>query len=330
MKVLLAIPGHLKTVPMGRFTAEALQELGHDVVLFDYHAGALDKIVDRVKRSDEEKASVNRRLRRVLESVCPDLFVTLFGFDISVESLAHMRRLGIPTACWWINDPFQYERSVKKAPHYDFVFSNSEVSAAQYRTLGVANAYFLPTACVPAVHRSVPLQERYRCDVCFAGDWSPLREQLMERLVGRFDLKIFGPWGSKMKPDSQLRAHLVDGFFSPADMAAMFSSARVVVNIHTWFGKFDHGLNPRLFEAAGCASFQVVDWKQEIPKLFDCPSEMACYRSLDEVPELIAGALSAPDATRATAAATQRRAYRDHTYKNRMQTLIDLVGKAGA
>jgi len=331
MKILLAIPGHLRTVPMGRFSTEAFQELGHEVIVFDYAPSALDKVRRHLFRSGAEaRAPVNRRLRRVVEARNPDLFVTLFGFDVSPESLEFMRRRSLASVCWWINDPFQFERSLKKAPYYDFVFSNSSVSALEYRNSGVRHAHFLPTACAPTVHRRVPASDAYRCEVCFAGDWSPLRERVMEELAGRFEIKIFGPWAKKLKAVSPLRARLVDGFFSPDAMASMFSSAEVVLNVHTWFGEFDHGLNPRLFEAAGCGSYQLVDWKQEIPELFDVPAEIVCYRTLEEIPERIAAALANPAAARETGAAAQRRAYRDHTYRARMASLLETVGRAGA
>ncbi len=39
MRILLALPGHFKTVPMGRFTLAALRELGHTVEVFDFDPG---------------------------------------------------------------------------------------------------------------------------------------------------------------------------------------------------------------------------------------------------------------------------------------------------
>ncbi len=316
---------------MGRFAAEALRELGHDVALFDYAPTPLDKLRERLPwRSAEEKAAVNRRLRRSIEEARPDLFLTLFGFDVSRESLQWMRGRDLPSACWWINDPFQFQRSVRKAPYYDFVFSNSCVCPSQYLQAGAPHAYFLPTACAPGVHRPRPPEERYRSEVCFAGDWSALRERMVEALVGRFRVRIFGPWSEKLAPGSALRASLVDGFFSPDEMAVMFSSAAVVLNLHTWFGEHDHGLNPRLFEAAGCGAYQLVDWKREIPQLFEVPAEIACYRALDEIPALVEAALADPARARAAAVSAQRRAHRDHTYRARMQTLLATVGRAGA
>lgn len=40
MKILLTQPGKLNTVPMGRFTREALVQLGHEVVDFDLSSNA--------------------------------------------------------------------------------------------------------------------------------------------------------------------------------------------------------------------------------------------------------------------------------------------------
>ena len=220
MKILFALPGHLKTVPMGQFCVEALNELGHMVISFDFKSSLRDKLLDRWARltqsgQREAKNSTNQRLRNLVEHTRPDLFIALFGFDISEQSLTYLKQKHIPSACWWINDPFQFQRSLKQAPHYDFVFSNSAGSVAQYQAAGIRHANFLPTACHPAVHRPVPAKAEYQCDVCFAGDWSPVREQVLTELAPQFDVKIFGPWKKKLTANSILQRNLNDGFFTP-------------------------------------------------------------------------------------------------------------------
>jgi spore maturation protein CgeB len=329
MKILFALPGHLKTVPMGQYCVDALRALGHQVIPFDFAQTRFDRLWDRFGRlldpSVEHHANMNKRLRALAQAERPDLFLTLFGFDISADTLASVRRHGIPCACWWINDPFQLERALKLAPHYDFLFSNSAGTLDAYRQAGVRNALFLPTACEPGVHRPTSPRAGYASEVCFAGDWSPLRERIMSALQPRFSVKIFGPWGKKIAPDSPLRAVLRDGFFTPQEMATMFSSSKVVLNAHTWFERFDHGVNPRLFEAAACGAYQIVDWKQEIPQLFDCTAELACYRSEAEIPSLIAHALAHPETHHAMSQASRQRALGEHTYRHRMETLLDHV-----
>ena len=330
MNILLVIPGKLRTVPMGVFSARALEELGHRVAVFDDSLQPLDKLARGLARGLglrlEERPFVNRRLRALLREFRPDLFLSVFGFGVSPRTLAAVRAAGVPSACWWINDPFQFERSLQRAPHYDWVFSNSAVCAQWYRERGVAASAFLPTACEPSVHRPVPPVAADACELCFAGDWSPLREQVVTALARRFEVRVFGPWGRKLAPDSPLRPLLRDGFFTPDDMAAMFSSAQVVLNLHSWCGRFDHGVNPRLFEAAACGAFQVVDDKREIASLFTPGAELAAVPGPDDFAQAVIDALADPAGRARAGRAALRRALAEHTYRHRMASLISAMG----
>lgn len=165
----------------------------------------------------------------------------------------------------------------------------------------------------------------YRCEVCFAGDWSPLRQAWCEKLAQHFDLRVFGPWKKKLPKSSPLWSRIQDGFFSPEEMSRMFASADIVFNLHSWYGKWDHGTNPRLFEAAGCGACQVVDWKREIPTLFDCTTEITCYRDMNDLVTLVKETLADPVALRESGIAAQRRAYGEHTYRHRMGFLLETI-----
>lgn len=324
MKILLAQPGKLNTVPMGRFTPDALRRLGHEVEVFNLSSTWRDKAIDRLTRVPLH-CRLNRRFCEAVEGARPDLMLTVFGFDFSPQSLDYLKQRGIVRACWWLNDPFQFRRSLAKAPGYDFLFSNAMGSVADYHAAGVHHAHWLPTACEPTVHRRLPPLPEYRCEVCFAGDWSPLREAWCNELARHFDLKVFGPWKKKLAHDSPLHRHLIDGFFTPDEMARMFASAEVVFNLHSWYGTWDHGTNPRLFEAAGCAACQVVDWKQDIPELFDCTGELATYTDMADMVVRVRELLH--DGARRTEMGqrAQARAYAEHTYEVRMRSLLATV-----
>jgi spore maturation protein CgeB len=331
MHILLAIPGHLKTVPMGRFCTNALQKLGHEVIVFDYRRGPSDKLLESISNSVGlgfvDAPAMNLRLRRLIRATRPEVFITLYGFFISPKTLDLLRELKIPSACWWINDPFQFERSLKRAPLYDAVFTNDSTCVQEYLSAGVRAAWFLPTACEPAVHKPMPFRPEFASDVCFAGDWSPLREKLLLQLVGRFNLKIFGPWGRKLSPDSPLRPVLRDGFFSPEEMASMFSSATITLNIHTWNETADHGVNPRLFEAASCGAAQLVDWKHEIPDLFDIHKDLLTYKTIEEVPSRVEEALASRAKLAEMGASARHRALAEHTYEHRMERMLALLAQ---
>jgi len=161
MRILFAFPGHLKTVPMREFCVQALGDLGHEVHVFDFRKSTSERIVSRVGRwlggsNLRTKPITNARFRRCLRETKPDLFLTLFGFDLTPQSLVAVRARRIPSACWWLNDPFQFERSLQRAGDYDFLFSNSERCVSDYRAQGIPNAHFLPAACHPPVHIKAP------------------------------------------------------------------------------------------------------------------------------------------------------------------------------
>jgi len=323
MRVLVAVPGNLRTVPMSRFVPDALAALGHEVRAVDYSLSLLEKLTSRAVPAE----AVQKRVLRAVEDARPELFLTLYGVNISGGVLAHLRQRGITTANWWLNDPFQFERAAAILPGYDFAFSNARGSLDAYATRGIRNVRFLPTACEPQVHRPLPSRAPL-CDISFAGDWSAMREQMIGALVARgVDLRIFGPWRRKLARRSPLRPRLEHGFFTPQRMSEIFAASRATLNIHTWRGKFDYGLNPRVFEAAACGIPQLVDWKRELDELFD-PGERAAmlvYRSDEELlaqcrrkdlHELREKALAA-------ASSIQQR----HSYVARMRELLTVCGK---
>ncbi len=330
MKILLAVPGHLKTVPMSAFSEKALMSLGHEVVFFDYHENIIDKIKRKINPKGQKYLGVNRRLKQLIDQYKPDLLFTIYGFNINKDALEYAKKQGVITACWWINDPFQYERGLKSAANYDFWFSNSSQCAKDIESTTGTKSAFLPVAIDPDTHMPVSAQNQYRSDVCFAGDWSQDREEVVLSLINAgIDIKIYGPWHKKIAKDSVIHQYLVPGFFTPAQMASYFCSSRLVLNYHTWYGRYEHGINPRLFEASGCGVAQVVDNKLEIKSLYEPDDEVIVYQRVDELPELIQRVLKRPDYLEAVGKAALEKTLSKHTYEIRMQEMLAFIFDGG-
>ena len=332
MKILVAVPGHLRTVPMSRFVPDAAAALGHQVSAVDYSLTLAEKLACRFLQRRSAQQAVAPRLLRAIEAARPDLFLTLYGANIGARVLAELRTRGVATANWWLNDPFQFERAASILPDYDFAFTNARYSVEAYAALGLKNVHFLPTACEPAVHR--PLSGRASlCDISFAGDWSAMREQLVDALLrAGLDVRVFGPWRRKLAKDSPVHARLEHGFFSPQRMAEIFAACKATLNIHTWRGRFDHGLNPRVFEAAACGVPQLVDYKKELDEIFD-PAQragMLIYRDDDELLRLARKATEDAVELRGRALAASASFQRDHSYRARITELLRVVGGAAA
>lgn len=70
---------------------------------------------------------------------------------------------------------------------------------------------------------------RYESDVCFAGDWGPPREEWIGRLMQRYRVRVWGPWGKKLPRDSRIREVLTDGYFTPEEFSILFQVPDEVV-----------------------------------------------------------------------------------------------------
>ena len=58
---------------------------------------------------------LNARFRRRIDNIKPDLVLVIFGFDLSIKSLEFLHQRKIVSVCWWLNDPFQFNRSLDKS-----------------------------------------------------------------------------------------------------------------------------------------------------------------------------------------------------------------------
>ena len=328
MKILVAVPGNLHTVRMNRFVPDALGALGHDTRVVDYSPTLLEKLRRKLLRRAAAEV-VQARLLAAVEEHRPELFLALYGVNVSPRVLAELRRRGATTVNWWLNDPFQWQRALPLLAQYQFAFTNAKYSVDAYAAAGLRRVRFLPSACDPSVHR--PLEGRQReCSVSFAGDWSALRERMVERLaVEGVDLRIYGPWRRKLRRGSPLGAKLVHGFFSPERMVEIFAGSEATLNIHTWRERFDFGLNPRVFEAGACGTPQLVDHKRELDELFT-PAQRAAmliYRTDEDLVRLARSLPSRAAELKAAALGAAPSFQREHSYRARAAELLQIVGR---
>jgi spore maturation protein CgeB len=335
MRILVASPGHIRTAPMGRYCAETFRELGHEARFFD--CGSLttaEKLVLRplakLRRQERfEKTRLNQRLLEETSEFRPDLFLAIFGFDIFPETVAAVRKAGARTACWWLNDPFQFDRGLSIAPAYDHFFSNCIISAQRYVKQGIAGAGYLPHAAFLPVHRPMQLsgaeRKEWASEVCFVGDWGPVRQGILSMLSRKVKLRIWGPWKKHLTPRDRLWGCITDGFFTAEDMARAFSATRIAINLHAWFGYYECGLNPRTFETPACGAFQICDWKEDVLKHFTFDREIVTYETGAELEWKIQDFLKNDAAREQIARAGYQRVLTDHSYTRRMKQLLEMV-----
>jgi spore maturation protein CgeB len=340
-RVLVVLPLYGGSLPVGRFCCDGLRELGHLVEVFEapsFHPAftALRDLRVTPERLEQlENSFLNVMSQAVLakvETFEPDLVLAMAQAPLSRQVLSRLRRDKVATAMWFVEDHRLFTYWQAFAPLYDlFAVIQREPFLAKLAAAGQANGLYLPLAAHPAFHRPLELspaeRREFGSDLSFLGAGYPNRRAAFRQLLG-FDFKI---WGNEWDGDQVLAPYNQQGGrrIAPEEAVKIFNASKINLNLHSSVqaqelvtgGDF---VNPRTFEIAACGGFQLVDRRSLMGELF-AEDELATFGSLEELKDLIAAYLRRPEDRAAYAARGRARVLRDHTYAQRMATLLDFA-----
>jgi 2-polyprenyl-3-methyl-5-hydroxy-6-metoxy-1,4-benzoquinol methylase len=230
------------------------------------------------------------------------------GFDLYLnidDGLRYPWPADLHPAAWWaIDTHMDFDWCLTKSHHFDYVFAAQRDGALRLCDEGIS-ATWLPLACDPEVHRKHAVDKIY--DVCFVGNLFPgERAELVRRLQSHFPSHFVG------------RAYF-------EDMARTYSASRVVFN-----RSIRNDVNMRVFEAVACGSLLLTndlrDNGQE--ELFRDGVHLATYRDPEELVDKVRFYLAQEAVRERIAAAGRAEALARHTYRHRMEQLLQKIPPA--
>ncbi|MDD3312005.1 glycosyltransferase [Pseudodesulfovibrio sp.] len=343
LRILVVLPLYGGSLPIGRYVAAALRDEGHLVETFeapDFNA-AYDSLKKLKVTTDRLSYLQNSFLNVVSQSVLakvetfePDLVLAMAQAPLNHQALKRLRRDGVATAMWFVEDYrlFTYWKSF--APLYDvFAVIQKEPFHGELAAIGQPNALYLPLAALPAFHRPVELspveRRKFGSAVSFMGAGYPNRRRAFHELVDR-DFKI---WGTEWEGDHVLTplVQMKGARVSSEDCVKIFNATTINLNLHSSIqaeelvtgGDF---INPRTFELAACGAFQLVDRRSLLSEAF-ADDELAIFDSMEELSAKIDHFLNHPAEMAAITRKGRERVLRDHTYQARMRTLLDFTAE---
>lgn len=343
LRILVVLPLYGGSLPIGRFCVQGLRDLGHLVEVFEAPAfheayNALDDLRVTTQRHQYLQNSflqvLSNAVQAKVETFEPDLVLAMAQAPLSQQTLKRLRRDGVTTAMWFVEDFRLFTYWQAFAPFYDiFAVIQKEPLTTALKEIGVDNSLYLPLAAQPDFHYPLKLSDKdmatYGADVSFMGAGYPNRRLAFRKLI-HHGLKI---WGSDWDEDHVLEPFVqFDGRrVSSEECVKIFNATKVNVNLHSSIdaerlvsgGDF---INPRTFELASCGAFQLVDRRALMAEAFG-EDELAVFESMDELDEKIGYYLEHPEERSELARRGRMRVLKDHTYATRMQTLIDFTAK---
>ena len=157
----------------------------------------------------------------------------------------------------------------------------------------------------------------------------PNRRVAFRQLLN-FDLKI---WGNEWDGDTVLASYnqFAGRRVTPDECIKIFNATRININLHSSIQAqqlVTHGdfVNPRTFELASCGAFQLVDDRQLLAESFS-DEEVARFRSMEELKELIVYFLAHEDERQEMAQRARKRVEKEHTYDLRMNQLLEFTAQ---
>ncbi len=340
-RVLVVLPFYGGSLPVGRYCAFALREIGCLVDVFDSPSfyGAFDAVKGLNVSIERQEYLENSFLQVVTQAILatvdrfePDMVLCMAQAPLSRQGLSRLRKDGVTTAMWFVEDfrLFTYWRAF--APLYDvFAVIQKEPFLSELAANGVANALYLPLAAEPSIHAKRSLspaeKQRFGAPLSFMGAGYPNRRAAFRHLA-KYGLKI---WGTEWDGDPVLAplVQMQGQRISTEDAVRIFNAATINLNLHSSVdpAKLVPGgdfVNPRTFEIAACGAFQLVDTRTLMPELFG-EDDLATFSSLAELEEKIAHFVARPEERRAYAERGQKRVFAEHTYAARMRALLDFA-----
>lgn len=322
------------TLPHSRQCADALEELGCDVLRVDSEdrrrklpemlkrwSKSLAKRIGLKQRLSDyyvhrELAARNGRVRAAFFLHKPDMVLVIRGNAIDGNLLDEMRKQGAHLVGWWIKDVRRPENLSNDIPHYDAYY-------CIHRNLCQKGVRHLPAWSVDR-SRYYPAEEpAYRYDVVFVGIWNPKRQAFLDPLTG-YNLGIVGPgWITRtLSSNPALARRVVKNTLHGEELVRFYQSARIVLNINQWEANEASGTTLRVTDVPACGSLLLTEYSGGLEDLFELETEICTFTTPEEMKERIDYFLQHEEERERIACAGLERTHKLPTPKNRMKSIL--------
>lgn len=217
-----------------------------------------------------------------------------------------LERCPIPTACYLIDVHLGHWREAA-ARFFDVVFvAQKDYLPILRRAVGHDQVYWLPLAAAPDVHGDRNLDRIY--EVGFVGNIAQAhrqtaRQRRLALLAARFNTNDF-------------YRH-----YSPAQVGEVYSQSKIVFNT-----SIAGDVTMRIFEGTAAGALVLTDAVQNgFDELFQPGGEVVVYQDDEDLAAKVQYYLEHPQEREAIARAGQARTLAQHTYRHRVQQILEIM-----
>lgn len=266
----------------------------------------------------------------------PHFVLAMLGCRLRSADLAAIRRLPVPTAIWYTDDPYAVDDSVRTCRFFDVVFTNEQTCMAVYRRQGCRQVVHLPLAAPYPAYAPRRVSFEYQSRICLLGSAFDNRLTVVRKLMpflSEHPTRLIGPgWRQGIQGRVGGNIRTLDRWVSAMEACRYYNGADINLNLHR--SPLDRHLNQnrrdvgartpnnRTFEIAACAVFQLTDKRADLDDLYEPDREICSFETLEECRSLMSFYLRKEEERRRVAQRAYERTLREHLYEHRMLTIL--------
>ncbi|MBP9838140.1 MAG: glycosyltransferase [Proteobacteria bacterium] len=342
-RIAVISPMYGGSLPIAHYVNTALKNLNQRVIEYDlspFYQGFKD-IGGMFKNANRKNTIESNYVEMLSQTVLAaidekpvDIVLSLAQAPLSPTVLKELRKRGIITAMWFVEDCLRFDTWKYLAQYYDYFFI---IQKGDYlnkvNQAGAGRVAYVPVGCDLSVHKPLPdlsLEDkrRFGSELSFVGAGYYNRRNTFAVLANR-DFKIWGTeWPSSMPFAKFLQEN--GRRISPDDYVKIFNSSTINLNLHSSTdrdGVEPNGdfVNPRTFELAACGAFQLVDERTLMPEKFKINEEIAVFHDRQEMLDKIDYYLAHPEERAKIVKASRARVLSEHTYEHRVKSILEYI-----
>ena len=272
------------------------------------------------------KANMNRALLKkvsewLVEAPADVIFMYVSGELVYPETLAALRRFGIPMVNLALNDKEHFVSKIRAGRafgsrdicrHFDLCWTSTEDALIKYLAEG-ARPIYLPEGANPEIHKPYDLEKTI--DVSFVGQCYGNRAAVIHELSRRgMAVKAYG-YGWPRGP------------LAVEDMVKLYSRSRINLGFGGVEGHKDtFCLKGRDFEVPMSGGLYLTEDHPEITHAFRPGEEILTYTGIESLSQKIRYYLQHPDEADTIRKKGCDRALREHTWEARFGKIFRLLG----
>ncbi|MBC2305036.1 glycosyltransferase [Listeria booriae] len=244
------------------------------------------------------------------------------------------RQNEVPTIFWNKEDPIHYQKFIDTAKLFDYIYTTDADMIPHYKkAAGHDRVYAQSFAIQPEMHNPIKWNEKRIDKMCFAGSYYANRHEDRRRdmdqildVTQKYGLAIYDRNYERQSPDFRFPERFLPhvlGSLSYNDMNMAYKGYKYMLNINS-IKQSPTMFSRRVFEGLACGTPIISSYSKGIQRMF---GDLVLIAETKEDLETKIQAITSDEALyQQKAVEGVREVYQHHTYKHRLEMMLEHIG----